>query len=71
MSFELAEKLKAELRHQAILTRLGRYPHRNIILGRVSTAKEKAFPDEPGSSFCSVPLCLSVTGMASLPLEMF
>ena len=40
-----------ELRHQAIITRFGRYPHRNAALGRVSTAQETAFLNEPGSSF--------------------
>ena len=47
----LAENLKAELRHQAIITRFGRYPHRNSILGRISTPEEEAFLEEPGSSF--------------------
>lgn len=40
-----------ELRHKAIIDRFGRYPHRNAILGRVSTAEELAFLKEPGSSF--------------------
>ncbi len=40
-----------ELRHQAIVDRFGRYPHRNAILGRESTAEELAFLAEPGSSF--------------------
>ena len=40
-----------ELRHQAIITRFGRYPHRNAILGRPSTDEELAFLQEPGSSF--------------------
>jgi uncharacterized protein (DUF924 family) len=31
--------------------RFGRYPHRNAILGRASTAGEIAFLREPGSSF--------------------
>jgi uncharacterized protein (DUF924 family) len=47
----LAENLKSELRHQAIITRFGRYPHRNSILGRISTPEEEAFLEEPGSSF--------------------
>ncbi|HPW31251.1 MAG TPA: DUF924 family protein, partial [Rhodoferax sp.] len=29
----------------------GRYPHRNAILGRTSSAEELAFLSEPGSSF--------------------
>jgi uncharacterized protein (DUF924 family) len=39
------------LRHQAIIDRFGRYPHRNAILGRSSSAEELAFLAEPGSSF--------------------
>ena len=38
-------------RHQAIITRFGRFPHRNSVLGRASTAEEVAFLQEPGSSF--------------------
>jgi uncharacterized protein (DUF924 family) len=40
-----------ELRHKAIIDRFGRYPHRNAVLGRPSTADELAFLQEPGSSF--------------------
>ena len=40
-----------ELRHKAIVDRFGRYPHRNAILGRESTAEETAFLKQPGSSF--------------------
>jgi uncharacterized protein (DUF924 family) len=40
-----------ELRHTAIIDRFGRYPHRNVILGRASTPEELAFLTEPGSSF--------------------
>ena len=47
----LENALDFELRHQAIITRFGRYPHRNQILRRVSTAEEIAFFNEPGSSF--------------------
>jgi uncharacterized protein (DUF924 family) len=39
------------LRHKAIIDRFGRYPHRNAILGRSSSAQELAFLAEPGSSF--------------------
>ena len=45
------DNLRFELRHQAIIERFGRYPHRNAILGRQSTAEELAFLSEPGSSF--------------------
>lgn len=40
-----------ELRHQAIIERFGRYPHRNAALGRSSTPEELAFLATPGSSF--------------------
>ena len=40
-----------ELRHKAIIDRFGRYPHRNAILGRVSSDEELAFLALPGSSF--------------------
>ena len=43
--------LKFELRHKAIIDRFGRYPHRNEILGRDSTAEEIEFLSQPGSSF--------------------
>ena len=43
--------LDFELRHKAIIDRFGRYPHRNAILGRQSTAEEIAFLQTPGSSF--------------------
>lgn len=45
------ENLKFELRHKAIIDRFGRYPHRNEILGRDSTAEEIEFLAQPGSSF--------------------
>lgn len=38
-------------KHAAIVRRFGRYPHRNAILGRVSTPEEIAFLQEPGSRF--------------------
>jgi uncharacterized protein (DUF924 family) len=47
----LEGSLAFERRHQAIIERFGRYPHRNAILGRVSTPEEVAFLAEPGSSF--------------------
>lgn len=39
------------VRHRVIVERFGRFPHRNEILGRESTAEEVAFLQEPGSSF--------------------
>jgi uncharacterized protein (DUF924 family) len=43
--------LDFEMRHKVIIDRFGRYPHRNAILGRASTAEEVAFLQEPESSF--------------------
>lgn len=40
-----------ELKHKLIVDRFGRYPHRNAILGRASTAEEIEFLKQPGSSF--------------------
>lgn len=37
--------------HSDIIKRFGRFPHRNVILGRGSTAEELAFLSQPGSSF--------------------
>jgi uncharacterized protein (DUF924 family) len=38
-------------RHRDIVQRFGRFPHRNAILGRESTAEEIEFLTQPGSSF--------------------
>lgn len=38
-------------RHAAIIEQFGRFPHRNKILGRASTAEEIEFLKQPGSSF--------------------
>ena len=37
--------------HKVIVDRFGRFPHRNAVLGRVSTPEEIAFLQEPNSSF--------------------
>lgn len=47
----LEDNLKFEYAHKAIIDRFGRYPHRNAILGRKSTAAEIEFLKKPGSSF--------------------
>jgi uncharacterized protein (DUF924 family) len=39
------------VRHREVIARFGRFPHRNIILGRPSTAEEIEFLRQPGSSF--------------------
>jgi len=47
----LENNLDFEKRHKAIIDRFGRYPHRNAVLGRVSTPEETEFLKQPGSSF--------------------
>lgn len=39
------------VKHKVVIDRFGRFPHRNEILGRKSTEKEKEFLKEPDSSF--------------------
>jgi len=38
-------------KHEAVVRRFGRFPHRNAILGRASTPEEMEFLREPGSRF--------------------
>ncbi len=45
------QNLDFELKHQVIIERFGRYPHRNELLNRSSTVEEIAFLQEPNSSF--------------------
>lgn len=47
----MENSLKFELLHKKIIDRFGRYPHRNEVLGRVSTPEEIEFLKEKGSSF--------------------
>lgn len=46
-----AETLAYARRHREFIERFGRFPHRNAILGRASSAEEIAFLEQPGSSF--------------------
>lgn len=39
------------LQHQKIITRFQRFPHRNAILGRISTPEEQTFLAQPNSGF--------------------
>lgn len=39
------------IRHRDVIQRFGRFPHRNIILGRENTPEETEFLKQPGSSF--------------------
>ena len=45
------EQLRYALRHREIIERFGRFPHRNRVLGRESTAAEIEFLKQPGSGF--------------------
>ncbi|MGF6459987.1 DUF924 family protein [Pseudomonas frederiksbergensis] len=46
-----ADNLDYAERHQKIIARFGRFPHRNAVLGRESTAEEVEFLSGPGSRF--------------------
>ena len=46
-----AEAIDYAVRHREVILRFGRFPHRNVILGRVSTPEEEEFLGQPGSSF--------------------
>ncbi len=48
---EIQGNLEFELKHKDVITRFGRYPHRNSVLGRESTAEETAYLSQPGSGF--------------------
>jgi uncharacterized protein (DUF924 family) len=47
----LEANLRSELKHKAIIDRFGRYPHRNSILGRISSEEESQFLKNSRSSF--------------------
>lgn len=47
----LSDVFDYALRHYCVIARFGRFPHRNAILGRASTAAERAFLKLPGSRF--------------------
>jgi len=47
----LADPLVWAGRHAKVVEQFGRFPHRNAILGRESTAEEIAFLNMPGSHF--------------------
>lgn len=48
---EFANALDYAVRHHDIVARFGRFPHRNQLLGRASTAEELAFLRLPGAGF--------------------
>ena len=45
------DTLDFEMKHQRIIERFGRYPHRNAVLNRVSTEAELAFLQQPNAGF--------------------
>jgi len=47
----IQSNLEFEHKHRDIIVRFGRYPHRNALLKRASTAEEMEFLKQPGSSF--------------------
>ena len=47
----LEEPLAWAIKHYDVIKRFGRFPHRNSILGRESTAEEVEFLKEQGSRF--------------------
>lgn len=47
----LEDMLQWSVRHREVIARFGRFPHRNAILGRVSTPEEIEFLAKPGSRF--------------------
>ena len=48
---EYLGSLAYALKHLEIIERFGRFPHRNIALGRSSTSEEQEFLRQPGSLF--------------------
>ncbi|MBM7061102.1 DUF924 domain-containing protein [Pseudomonas sp. UL073] len=46
-----ADYLDYAERHRQVIARFGRFPHRNAILARTSSAEELAYLQEPGSGF--------------------
>lgn len=48
---EFASTLDYAHRHRDVIQRFGRFPHRNAVLGRATTAAEAEFLQQPGSRF--------------------
>lgn len=47
---DLPDNIKAAVEHRDIIEKFGRFPHRNEVLGRTSSAAEQAFLDGGGFS---------------------
>uniref|UniRef100_UPI000AD8790C DUF924 family protein n=1 Tax=Aliivibrio fischeri TaxID=668 RepID=UPI000AD8790C len=50
-SVGIKSNIDFEHKHKVIIDQFGRYPHRNDILGRISTKEELEFLEQPNSSF--------------------
>lgn len=48
---EVASTIEYAHRHRDVIARFGRFPHRNVALGRANTAAETAYLAEPGAGF--------------------
>lgn len=46
-----ANTLDYAIRHQQVIDRFGRFPHRNALLGRTSTPEELRYLSQPGAGF--------------------
>ncbi len=55
----LSSFLGSTRKHLEIIQRFGRFPHRNVVLGRESTPEEQAFLDSGGGSFGQAPAARS------------
>ena len=54
--------------HAVIIERFGRFPHRNVVLGRSSTPEEVAFLMQPGSAFQSTLVFSAAAALSARPL---
>ena len=45
----LEDSLRFARHHRDLIRRFGRFPHRNAILGRISTPEERAYLAAPGA----------------------
>ncbi|MBB6299842.1 uncharacterized protein (DUF924 family) [Rhizobium leucaenae] len=50
-SLGLEEQIDYALRHHAVIAAYGRFPHRNVFLGRTSTEAEKDYLAQPEAGF--------------------
>ena len=48
---DMETALDYAIQHRDIVARFGRFPHRNVLLGRTSSGEEVEFLKQPGSSF--------------------